>query len=75
VGTVLLLPAKENHPPLDRRRGPAAALLIFIAVIVRQGAAMRGKRFTSGCFRHRGDQRVRVISHAKPVLLCALILC
>jgi NADH-quinone oxidoreductase subunit J len=69
VGTVLLLPGKRESS--IRWIGGIvllAALLIFIAMIVRQGAAMRGEAIYFWLFSAIAVvSAIRVISHAKPV--------
>ncbi len=69
VGTVLLLPGKRESS--IRWIGGLillAALLIFIAVIVREGAAMRGEGVYFWLFSGIAViSAIRVISHAKPV--------
>src|SRR5256885_17256099 len=69
VGTILLLPGKRESS--IRWIGGLivlAALLIFIAVIVREGAAMRGEGVYFWLFSGIAViSAIRVISHAKPV--------
>src|SRR3954470_9042732 len=69
VGTVLLLPGKREAS--IRWIGGLillAALLIFIALIVREGAAMRGEGVYFWLFAGIAViSAIRVISHAKPV--------
>jgi NADH-quinone oxidoreductase subunit J len=69
VGTVLLLPGKRESS--IRWIGGLvllAALLIFIALIVRQGAGMRGEGVYFWLFSAIAViSGIRVISHAKPV--------
>jgi NADH-quinone oxidoreductase subunit J len=69
VGTVLLLPGKREST--IRWLGGLvllAALLIFVALVVRQGAAMRGEGVYFWLFSGIAIvSAIRVISHAKPV--------
>ena len=69
VGTVLLLPGKRESS--IRWIGGIvllSALLIFIALIVRQGAAMRGEGVYFWLFSAISIvSAIRVVSHAKPV--------
>src|SRR5258706_11574138 len=69
VGTVLLLPGKRESS--IRWIGGLillAALLIFIALIVRQGAGMRGEGVYFWLFSGIAViSAIRVVSHAKPV--------
>jgi NADH-quinone oxidoreductase subunit J len=69
VGTVLLLPGKrESSIRWIGGMVLLAALLIFIAMIVRQGAAMRGEGVYFWLFSAIAViSGIRVISHPKPV--------